>query len=225
MPLILLAAGLIALMISAMAAVGHWDGGPKSARVLPPPRSSKGTAFHGSVTPTAPPKAAGSSVDLSGATSSGGDLPSPTGLAIPAIGLETTTVPLGRDPDGSAAVPSGTTYAGWYDLGPKPGAIGPAVIIGHVDSYTGPGVFFNLKVLLPGDSITVDDGNVPVTFVVQRVVTYAKDQFPTSAVFGPTPDAELRLITCGGPFDRSIGHYEDNVVVFATATSVPSLSS
>ncbi len=77
-------------------------------------------------------------------------------------------------------------------------------------------MFFDLKELLPGDSVTVTDGNVPVTFDVQQVVTYPKDQFPTSEVFGPTPDAELRLITCGGPFDRAIGHYEDNVVVYAT---------
>ncbi len=80
-------------------------------------------------------------MDLSGASLSEGDLPSPTGLSIPAIGLQASTVPLGRNPDGSAEVPTGTTYTGWYDLGPKPGDVGPAVIIGHVDSYTGPGCF------------------------------------------------------------------------------------
>jgi sortase (surface protein transpeptidase) len=79
-------------------------------------------------------------------------------------------------------------------------------------------VFFNLKELLPGDTIMVDDGAVPVSFRVRQVVTYAKNTFPTKAVFGPTPDPELRLITCGGPFDRAIGHYEDNVVVYATST-------
>jgi sortase (surface protein transpeptidase) len=128
---------------------------------------------------------------------------------------------LGRNPDGSAVVPSGTTFTGWYDLGPIPGEMGPAVIIGHVDSYTGPGVFFNLKYLLPGDMVTVDDGSVLVSFRVERVVVYPKDSFPTAAVFGPTPDSELRLITCGGPFDSSIGHYEDNVVVYADAETTP----
>ena len=154
------------------------------------------------------------SVNLAG-VSSGPDRATPIALQIPAIGLTTTVEPLGRNPDGSATVPSGTTFAGWYDLGPTPGDVGPSVIIGHVDSIAGPGVFFNLKSLLPGDTVTVDDGDVPVTFVVHQVVTYAKDAFPTAQVFGATPDAELRLITCGGPFDRSIGHYEDNVVVYA----------
>jgi sortase (surface protein transpeptidase) len=159
-------------------------------------------------------KSSGSNVNLSG-VSSGPALAAPIALQIPAIGLTTTVVPLGRNPDGTATVPSGTTFAGWYDLGPTPGDVGPSVILGHVDSTAGPGVFFNLKSLLPGDTVTVDDGPVPLTFVVHQVVTYAKDAFSTTQVFGATPDAELRLITCGGPFDRSIGHYEDNVVVYA----------
>jgi sortase (surface protein transpeptidase) len=150
-------------------------------------------------------------------------LAAPTGLQVPAIGVNTTVVPLGQNADGTAQVPSGFNFTGWYDLGPKPGQVGPAVILGHVDSTSGPAVFYRLGSLLPGDAITVDDGSQAVSFVVSRVVTYAKDQFPTAEVFGPTPDAELRLITCGGPFDYSIGHYEDNIVVYAVATG--SLSS
>lgn len=118
-------------------------------------------------------------------------------------------------------VPSGTTFTGWYDLGPVPGNIGPAVIIGHVDSYAGPGVFFDLKYVLPGDLVTVDDGSVPIFFRVERVVVYPKDSFPTAEVFGSTPNVALRLITCGGPFDTSIGHYEDNVVVYADEAPSP----
>jgi sortase (surface protein transpeptidase) len=139
-------------------------------------------------------------------------------LQIPAIGVDTTVAPLGLNADGTAQVPSGFNFAGWYDLGPKPGQLGPAVLLGHVDSLSGPAVFYRLSALLPGDAVTVDDGNQDVSFVVSSVSTYAKDQFPTDEVFGPTPDAELRLITCGGPFDYSIGHYEDNVVVYAQAS-------
>jgi sortase (surface protein transpeptidase) len=204
---------------------------PSSRRVLPPPPVSSGILAPPPTAPatttplvssptvsgpatskvTAPTK---TDVNLSGA-SVPAVLPAPTGLAIPAIGLVTSVVPLGRNADGSAQVPTGFTFAGWYDLGPKPGQTGPAVILGHVDSTNGPAVFFRLKSLLPGDVVAVHDGSVTVSFQVRQVVTYAKDHFPTATVFGATPDAELRLITCGGPFDRSIGHYEDNIVVYA----------
>jgi sortase (surface protein transpeptidase) len=151
--------------------------------------------------------------------SSSASMPDPTGIDIPAIGVAAPVVPLGRNPDGSAEVPAGVTVAGWYDLGPKPGQLGPAVILGHVDALSGPAVFFSLKHLVPGDVITVRDSTVLVSFAVQRVMTFTKDEFPTASVFGSTPDAELRLITCGGPFDRSIGHYKDNVVVYALRIS------
>jgi len=138
---------------------------------------------------------------------------------IPAIGVDTSVVALGRNADGGAQVPSGTSYASWYDLGPRPGQLGPAVILGHVDSYSGPGVFFRLRSLLPGDEIMVQAGQDVIRFEVSKLVTYPKDRFATAAVLGPTPDSELRLITCGGPFDSSIGHYEDNIVVYAILTA------
>ncbi len=223
---VLLSAVLVALLL-----VGQWDRQPAGGRVLPaPPRSAGVGAAHPAhpahpapqVRPASPKTAPGSStLDLSGDPTGGtSTLSAPAALSIPAIGVQTTVVALGRNPDGSATVPSGTTYTSWYDLGPTPGEIGPAVILGHVDSSTGPGVFFDLKDLLPGDTLTVDDGVIPVTFQVTRIATYAKDAFPTSEVFGATPDAELRLITCGGPFDTAIGHYEDNVVVYASLLHV-----
>jgi hypothetical protein len=159
----------------------------------------------------------GPAVDLSNAPAPFPIAP-PTRLVIPAIGVDSLVVPLGRNPDGSAQVPSGTSYTSWYDLGPRPGQIGPAVILGHIDSYTGPGVFFRLRSLLPGDEIMVQAGQRLLKFEVWKLVTYPKNHFATSAVFGPTPDSELRLITCGGPFDSAIGHYEDNVVAFAVLT-------
>lgn len=153
-------------------------------------------------------------VDLSNASDPRAIAP-PTRLVIPAIGVDTLIVPLGRAPDGSAQVPSGTTYT---SLGPRPRQLGPAVIFGHIDSYTGPGVFFRLRSLLPGDDIMVQAGPRLLRFEVWKLAAYPKDHFATAQVFGPTPVPELCLITCGGPFDTSIGHYEDNVVVFAVLT-------
>ena len=100
------------------------------------------------------------------------------------------------------------------------GAIGAAIIGGHIDSYRGPGVFYRLNTLRRGDKIYVkrSDGTM-VLFKVTSVLTYPKDKFPTQTVYGPTPDAELRLITCGGTFDSTTGHYLSNIVVYATEAS------
>jgi len=141
----------------------------------------------------------------------------PVSLTIPLIGVKTQLVKLGLTADGALQVPSSTTVAGWYTGGPRPGAIGSAVIVGHVDSLTGPGVFYRLSELRPGNRIFVlrADGTT-VAFRVTAVQAYQKDYFPTHEVYGPTPDAELRLITCGGDFDPATGHYLSNVVVYAT---------
>lgn len=121
--------------------------------------------------------------------------------------------------DGSLAAPKDPDRAGWYAGGTVPGEVGPAVIAGHVDSTTGPAVFFDLQRVGRGDLVSVElsDGSRS-RFRVDRVITTAKKGFPTDAVFGPTPDAELRLITCSGPYDRETG-YLDNTIVFATKTS------
>ena len=141
----------------------------------------------------------------------------PVSLTIPLIGVKTQLVKLGLTADGALQVPSSTTVAGWYTGAPRPGAIGSAVIVGHVDSLTGPGVFYRLSELRSGNRIFVlrADGTT-VAFRVTAVRDYQKDHFPTHDVYGPTPDAELRLITCGGDFDAATGHYLSNVVVYAT---------
>jgi sortase (surface protein transpeptidase) len=141
----------------------------------------------------------------------------PARLWIPAIAVSTPLVRLGRLPDGSIEVPHAWNMAGWYDQGPRPGQPGPAVLLGHVDSKTGPAVFYRLRELRPGDSIRVGltDGRILV-FQVQRTERYPKDKFPTEAVYFPTLDRELRLITCGGDFDYATGSYVDNIVVYAT---------
>src|SRR5580700_2562270 len=126
-------------------------------------------------------------------------IPLPVTLTIPAIGVQTRLIHLGLTAAGALQVPPTTAVAGWYTGSPRPGAIGPAVIAGHIDSHVGPGVFFHLSQLRSGDQVFVRraDGTLAV-FRVTAVRSYAKDRFPTLPVYGPTPDAELRLITCGG---------------------------
>jgi sortase (surface protein transpeptidase) len=140
----------------------------------------------------------------------------PVSLSIPVIDVSTKLIRLGLTASGALQVPSTTSVAGWYTGSSRPGAIGPAVIAGHIDSYRGPGIFFRLITLHRGDRVYVRraDGTLAV-FTVTAVHMYAKDAFPTQAVYGATPDAELRLITCGGVFDHALGSYLSNVVVYA----------
>jgi hypothetical protein len=141
----------------------------------------------------------------------------PVSLIIPEIGVKTQLIELGLTAGGALQVPSTTTVAAWYTGSPRPGAVGPAIIEGHVDSLTGPGVFYRLSELQPGDRIYVRraDGTT-VEFRVTAAQTYLKAYFPTAAVYGPTPDPELRLITCGGTFDYATGHYLSNTIIYAT---------
>jgi hypothetical protein len=142
----------------------------------------------------------------------------PTQLIVPAIGLRTRLIQLGLRPSGAIQVPDTTAVAGWFADGPAPGQPGPAVIAGHVDSVKGPGVFFDLSQLRPGDHVYVRrSGGSIVVFTVTGVRLYLKSAFPTAVVYGPAPGAQLRLITCGGTFDYQRRSYLSNVVVFAVA--------
>ncbi len=143
----------------------------------------------------------------------------PAWVSVPAIGVRTSLTALGLNKNGTLQVPASTAVAGWYTGGPRPGAVGAAVIAGHVDSRSGPGIFFWLRTLRPGERVYVGraDGTMAV-FTITSVRLYPKDRFPTAAVYGSVPDAELRLITCGGIFDRSLGSYLSNVVVSARLT-------
>jgi LPXTG-site transpeptidase (sortase) family protein len=144
----------------------------------------------------------------------------PVSLVIPAIGVRTSLIHLGLTSSGALQVPSSTSVAGWYTGSPRPGATGSSVIAGHIDSHRGPGIFFRLSDLRSGDRVYVKraDGTLAV-FKVTRVLMYAKDKFPTESVYGPAPDPELRLITCGGVFDPGTGSYLSNTVVYATEVS------
>lgn len=141
----------------------------------------------------------------------------PVEVVIPAIGVRSRLERLTLDADGVLVPPRKAEVAGWYAGGVRPGDPGPAVIAGHLDSLTGPGVFAGLGGLEPGHRIlvTLKDGHT-VTFRVEEVRAHAKKDFPTRDVYGASPDARLRLITCGGAFDTGAGHYDGNVIVFAT---------
>ena len=140
----------------------------------------------------------------------------PVALVIPAIGVRTALIRLGLTSTGALQTPSSTSVAGWYAGSARPGAIGSAVIAGHIDSVSGPGVFFRLRLLRPGNRVYVRRANGSLAvFEVTTVHTYLKTRFPTVAVYGPEPDAQLRLITCGGTFDYATGHYLSNVIVYA----------
>ena len=140
----------------------------------------------------------------------------PVRVEIPSIGVASRLVRLGLNADGTMEVPRDYGLAGWFTGGVMPGQDGPAVISGHVDSRSGPAVFYRLRDLRRGDTIRVQraDGDW-VAFEVTTTARYAKAEFPTDAVFGPVTGPVLRVITCGGQFDRSSGHYLDNVVVTA----------
>jgi sortase (surface protein transpeptidase) len=136
-------------------------------------------------------------------------------IQIPAIGVGARVVAVGLSRNGSMEVPA-VDLAGWYEPGPGPGAAGPAVIVGHVDSRRGPAVFFRLAQLRRGDRIVVGRARGgPVSFVVERVERVPKQALPVTRIWNHTRRPVLRLITCGGSFDRSTGHYRDNVIVYA----------
>ena len=140
----------------------------------------------------------------------------PARVDVPAIDLSEPLIDLGLDGEGAMEVPVDADDVGWFTGGGRPGGRGPTVIAGHVDSTTGPAVFFRLDELVVGDEVTVTDveGGV-VRYTVTEVIDVPKAEFPTARVFGAQPTDQLRLVTCGGAFDRASGHYEENRVVFA----------
>lgn len=141
----------------------------------------------------------------------------PTRVMVPSIGVTAKLQSLKTDSHGVLQPPTNFTDAGWFSAGVRPGNIGPAVIAGHFDAAVGPAVFDKLRLVRPGAEIDVprSDGTT-ARFRVTRSAFVSKALFPSSAVYGATPDAQLRLITCGGTYDSSVGHYDDNLVVFAT---------
>jgi sortase (surface protein transpeptidase) len=149
------------------------------------------------------------------------DRSAPVALRIPAIGVSTSLAELGLNQDNTVEVPSDFQQAGWFALGPTPGELGSSVILGHVDSYRGPAVFFRLRSLRAGDGIEVSrsDGSV-AHFAVTSVETYAKERFPAERVYAPQGGSALHLVTCGGEFDRETRSYRSNIVAYTSLVAV-----
>jgi Sortase domain len=147
----------------------------------------------------------------------------PVSVTIPAIGVQSNLLDLGRNEDGTMQVPDLYTQASeaaWYKYSVTPGQIGTSVIEGHVDSYQGPAVFFRLGALKPGNHIdvTLTDG-ITAVFRVTGVREYGKTNYPANIIYGSSDYAALRVITCGGAFDPATGHYLNSIVVFASLVS------
>lgn len=167
---------------------------PQAARVEPQPATT---------TTVAPPTTMAASIV-------------PVRVRIPSIDVDAAVIDLAKDDQGALEVPSDFELTGWYTGRSVPGDMGPSVVVGHVDSKEGPAVFFRLRDLEPGDLVQIDrsDGTV-ATFRVSEKMLVDKDEFPTSMVYGATARPTLRLVTCGGDFNRSAGSYLGNVIVFA----------
>ncbi len=144
----------------------------------------------------------------------------PVALQIPAIGLTTSLSTLGLNTDGTVQVPTDYQQPGWFRLGPTPGQVGSAVILGHVDNHQGPAVFFQIRSLVPGDpvDVTLADG-VMAQFTVTSVAMYSKSEFPDQQVYGSHGSSALQLVTCGGAFDAQTGSYLSNIVVYTSLVS------
>ena len=210
--------GQLALAIALIAVVGATDG-DRSPRSTPGPAAASGIP-RGTIPAVVPPVAApiGPSEPAAVPPARTATMPPavPVRVEIPSIGVDSGLMGLGLLADGSLEVPPGAFPAGWFTGAPTPGELGPAIIVGHVDWAGEQGVFFRLRDLAPGDPVVITrrDGST-ARFRVTRVERFAKDRFPTREVYGDLDHAGLRLITCGGAFDREAHSYEENLVVFA----------
>jgi LPXTG-site transpeptidase (sortase) family protein len=210
---------VVVLSLVLTGAAGCTGGQPKGERVThaAPPASHSAVAGATSTQPPARPTRSTEVIDFP--VGSWRRLPPspPVRVEIPAIGVSSPLVRLGLNRDRTMEVPGDYQVAGWFTGGPQPGQLGPAVIAGHVDSRTGPAVFYRLRDLRPGDQVRVvrADRRV-VRFEVDSVASYPKQALPSEAVYGATTAPALRLITCAGNFDRASGSYRENLVVSAT---------
>lgn len=148
----------------------------------------------------------------------------PTRLEVPSIGVDDASLlPLGLQPDRTVEVPPVTNpmEAGWFKYGATPGAVGPGVLLGHINGSGKKGVFYDLDKVQPGQQVLVtrQDGKKAV-FTITAIRSFEKTAFPTQLVYGKTPDSQIRLITCGGVFDRQARSYLSNIIVFASLTGV-----
>ncbi|GAA1871221.1 hypothetical protein GCM10009687_43730 [Asanoa iriomotensis] len=202
--------------VTALAGVGLLGASIQQTPVPPKPLAAAAPEFE----PTTPAATPGATPTATPTTPAVLDRSDPVTISIKRIGVDAQIMNLVLKKDGTLAVPplNKAQLAGWYSLGPSPGEIGNAVIVGHVTTATDRAVFFALGNLRPKDTISVSrkDGTT-ATFAVDGVKSYPKKSFPTALVYGPNEKAGLRLVTCGGDFDSKAKNYLDNVIVFATA--------
>ncbi|HEX8094617.1 class F sortase [Jatrophihabitans sp.] len=223
-----------AASVLVLAGVALLVAGLRAQRQPPQPPAAAAIPYAGSQQPTSQPaaKSPAKSSRPAGASPKAATKPVtgpvlsrsvPVRLEVPQLGINSDLLQLGLNADQSLQVPplGKNSPAGWYKYSPTPGQLGPSVLLGHVDSAEyGPGVFFKLGALRPGSTVSVTRADrTTAVFRVDRVVSYSKDDFPTLEVYGNTDSAQLRLITCGGKFDSNSGHYESNIVAFATLVS------
>ncbi|RSN27991.1 class F sortase [Amycolatopsis sp. WAC 04169] len=198
---------LAAALLAVLATLAVVLSGPRETGQAAPPASAERTEVP--VAPSSEPQAE---------PAAGMAKADPVSIDVPKIDAKSSLIPLGLNADNTIEVPPVTQplQAGWYVHGPTPGEVGPSVILGHVDGNKQKGIFFRLKELAPGDQVSVarKDGTT-AEFAVTKVERVAKDKFPTDAVYGDTTEPELRLITCGGVFDKASRNYLDNIIVFA----------
>ncbi|RSM59729.1 class F sortase [Kibdelosporangium aridum] len=168
--------------------------------------------------PAAPPPAPTSSAAAATAATTEDGRAKPTNVRIPKIEAESTLVEAGLDKNKSIEVPpvEQPMQAAWYKYSQVPGDAGPAILLGHVDGNKKPGIFYKLHELKTGDEIFVkrEDGK-ELRFVTTRTEQVPKEKLPEDAIYGTTQESELRLITCGGVFDKAAHSYKDNVIVYA----------
>jgi hypothetical protein len=193
---------VVALLVALAVLVLTLGGGPGPSTAQPPP------ARPAAVEPVPPRADAVAALPAS----------EPVSIDIPKIGAHSSLIPLGLNADDTVQVPPVATplQAGWYTYAPTPGEVGPAVVLGHVDGNHRKGIFFRLKELAAGDRVSVarKDGST-ARFVVTKVHQVPKKDFEDEGVYDDTAGPELRLITCGGVFDRDAHDYVDNIVVYA----------
>lgn len=206
------AAVLVAFLVGGCAG---WAGSAATdprptARAVPPSRAASAEPTPARPRPSATPAARQRVAD-------------PLTISVPAIGVRATLVGVGLQADGAMEVPAyDANQAGWYTEGPRPGEVGPAVVAAHVDSKRGPDVFWRLRELDAGNTVTVTDrAGVDHSFVVERMERADKDALPYDRIWGNTRGPTLRLITCGGPYDRSRGGYQQNLIVYARPAPTP----
>jgi LPXTG-site transpeptidase (sortase) family protein len=214
---LIVSASLLAVGLALLAVAATRGPGPDSR--AEPSGSGAGASRTTAAPDPAPPSPDGGDADEAEllAVPQSVNVAPPVSVEVPSLGIDTRLDRLGTDDRGRLDTPPRWDVAGWFSDGPRAGDAGPAVIAGHVDSPTGPAVFARLSELDEGDVIRVTDaGGTVREFAVTATTVTPRNGFPTEAVYGPTPDPQLRLITCDGPYDSAKGGYQDNLLVFAS---------